>query len=131
MKNLILTILIVGGGGYLGAKFYLHYEVSNGLDQALLMASPFVDIQYDGVSSTMSGELSIDGVTARVNQFSDPLYIEKLSIITPGFFWLLNIDSLAEQGTDFEMPEKFGLKVTGLIFCPARVAISCAIDTLA
>ena len=103
MKKLIALVLIVAGCGYFGAKFYLHYRVSAGLDDALLMASSFADIEYRGVSSTMSGELSIDGITVRLAGFRDPLYIDKLSMITPGFFYLLNLVELGQSGADFEL----------------------------
>ena len=114
MKNLIVLALIIGVGAYFGAKFYLHYRVSSGLDDALIMAAPFADIQYGGVSSTMSGELSIDGIKVRMAEFDDPLYIDKLSLITPGFFYLLNLDKLGQSGADFEIPDTLGFAVEGV-----------------
>jgi hypothetical protein len=114
MKNLIVLALVISGCAYFGAKFYLHHRVSAGLDNAIVMASPFADIRYDGVSSTMTGELSIDGITARMANFDDPLYIDKLSLITPGFFYLLNLDELFQEGTDFEIPDTFGFSVEGV-----------------
>jgi hypothetical protein len=114
MKNLMVLVLIVGGCGYFGAKFYLHYRVSSGLDDALVMAAPIADIQYRGVSSTMSGKLSIVGITARMADFSDPLYIDKLRLITPGFFYLLKLDELGQSGTDFELPDSLGFSVEGV-----------------
>lgn len=114
MKKLIVLALIVCGCGYLGAKFYLHHRVSSGLDDVLLAAAPFVDVKYNGVSSTMSGELSVDGITARISGFRDPLYIDKLSLITPGFFYLLKLDKLGEPGADFEIPETLGVAVEGV-----------------
>ena len=83
MKNFIVWAIIVGGGNYMAAKWYLHYSVSTDLDNAIIMVSPFADIRYEGVSSTMTGELSIDGITARVGDFRDEIYIDKMSIITP------------------------------------------------
>lgn len=114
MKNLIVLALVTGVFGYFGAKFYLHHSVSSGLDDALLMASPFADIQYTGVSSTMSGELSIDGIKIRMSGFDDPLYIDKLSIITPGFFFLLKLNELGQSGPDFEIPDTFGFSADGM-----------------
>lgn len=114
MKRLIVFVLLIGSCGYFGAKFYLHYRVSSGLDDALLMAAPFADIQYDGVSSTMSGELSINGIMVNMSEFRDPLYIDKLSIITPGFFFLLDLVELGQPGEDFEVPDTFGFAVDGV-----------------
>jgi len=114
MRKLIVLALVVGSCGYFGAKFYLHYQVSSGLDNALLMASPFVDIQYGGVSSTMTGKLSVNGITIRMNDFSDPLYIDQLSLITPGFFYLLKLNEMGQPGADFEIPDTFGFSVDGV-----------------
>lgn len=114
MKNLVILALVVAACGYFGAKLYLHHRVSSGLDDALLMAAPIADIRYDGVSSTMTGELSIDGITARISGFSDPLYVDKLSLITPGFFYLLKLDELGRSGADFEIPDSLGFSVEGV-----------------
>jgi len=119
MKNLIVLVLIACGVGYGGAKLFLHYRVSSGLDDALAMVAPFADIQYDGVSSSMSGDLSIDGITVRMSGFRDPLYVDKLGIITPGFFFLLNLVELGQTSEDFEVPDRFGFSVDGV-----RVAAS-------
>ena len=90
MKNFIVWAILVGGGNYLAAKWYLHYSVSNDLDYAIMMISPYADIQYKGVSSTMTGELSIDGITARFGDFRDDVYIDKVSIKTPSFLHLIS-----------------------------------------
>jgi len=114
MKNLILLALIVAVCGYFGSKFYLHYRVSSGLDNALVMAAPFAQIQYHGVSSSINGEISVDGITVRMNDFGDPLYIDKLRLITPGYFFLLNMANLGQSGQDFEIPDSFGFAVDGV-----------------
>jgi len=116
MKNLVVTVILVGVLGYFGAKFYLHHEVSSNLDMALDMARPFADIQYDGVSSTMTGELSINGVNARFGRFKDRLEIDKVSIITPGFWYLLNLSDMGKNmsGSAPQIPESFGFAIQGM-----------------
>jgi len=114
MKNLLLLAVILVGAAYFGSKFYLHYRVSEAVDNAVLMAAPFADIRYRGVSSTFSGELSIDDVTLRLPEFRDPLVIDRLTMITPGYFFLLNLAEIGQPGEDFEVPERFGFSVTGL-----------------
>jgi hypothetical protein len=116
MKNLVVTVILVGVLGYFGAKFYLHYEVSSNLDAALDMARPFADIQYDGVSSTMTGKLSVDRVSARFGSFRDRVEIDQVSIITPGFWYLMNLGDMGQTlaGSNPELPDSFGFAVTGL-----------------
>ena len=116
MKNLVVTVILVGILGYFGAKFYLHHEVSSSLDSALAMARPFADIRYDGVSSTMTGKLSIDGIHARFGSFNDSVDIDRISIITPGFWYLLNLSDMGPglAGDSPELPESFGFAIYGM-----------------
>ncbi len=116
MRNFVVTAILVGVIGYFGAKFYLHHEVSSNLESAISLARPFADIQYQGVSSTMLGELSVDGISARFANFKDRLEIDKVSIITPGFWYLLNLGDTDQRmtGDDAALPESFGFEIEGL-----------------
>ncbi len=114
MKNLVFTAIVVGVIGYFGAKFYLHHKVSSGLDTALVFMQPFADIQYEGVSSTMTGDLSIDGISARFGNFRDRLEIDSVSLITPGFWHLLSLGNIGPQMSDAEIPDSLGFAITGM-----------------
>ena len=74
MKNLIIGGIVVGLLGYGGAKLYLHNEVSSAMDQAVMMATPFAKIEYDGVISSLTGELTVDGLTVRITDTPDVLW---------------------------------------------------------
>ncbi len=113
MKRLIVWAILIGGIAYGGAKYYLHKEVSNAMDMAVMMVSPYASVQYDGVASTMSGELTVEGVIVRVKGFRDEVYIDRVGINTPNFFSLLELsDLMTMQGNS--MPEYFGFIVEGL-----------------
>jgi len=113
MKRLIVWAILMGAIAYGGAKFYLHKEVSNAMDMAVMMVSPYASIQYDGVASTMSGELTVEDVIVRVKGFRDEIYIDRVGINTPNFFSLLELsDLMTMQGNS--MPEYFGFIVEGL-----------------
>ena len=47
MKNLIIWAVILGSVGYGGSKFLLHHKVGEGVDQAVMVMSPFVNIEYE------------------------------------------------------------------------------------
>ena len=116
MKNLIIWAVILGAAGYGGSKLLLHHKVGEGVDQAVMAVSPFVNIEYDGVSSTMSGELTIDGIEARIDGFNDPIYIDRLGIDTPSYFSLLSLADIRQnlQSPDDVIPEYFGLLIEGI-----------------
>ncbi len=116
MRNLIIWAVILGAAGYGGSKLLLHHKVGQGVDQAVIIASPFVNIEYEGVSSTMSGELTIDGITAHISGFDDPIYIDRLGIDTPSYFSLLSLADIRQniQSPDDVIPRYFGLLIEGV-----------------
>jgi hypothetical protein len=113
---MIVWAIILGVVGYGGSKFLLHHKVGRGVDQAVMAVSPFVNIEYDGVSSTMSGELTIDGIKAQITGFSEPVFVERLGIDTPSYFSLLKLADISEnvQSPDDIIPEYFGFIVEGV-----------------
>ena len=116
MKNLIIVVVILAALGYVGSKLLLHSKVEKGVDQAVVMISPFVNVKYDGVSSTMGGELTMDTVEAQINDFDDPITIDRLGIDTPSYFSLLDLADMANNAgnPDDIIPEYFGFIAEGI-----------------
>lgn len=113
MKNFIIWAILLGVVGYGGAKLYMHNEVSKTMDMAVLQLSPVANVEYDGVASTLSGELSVEGVRVRVNGYSDYLTFDRIGIDTPSFFSLLSLTDLGSKGPD-AMPEYIGFLIEGM-----------------
>ncbi|MEJ2128892.1 MAG: hypothetical protein P8X81_08600 [Woeseiaceae bacterium] len=113
MKNFFIWIILLAVVGYGGAKLYMHNEVGEAVDMAVLQMAPFADVEYDGVASTLSGELTVEGVRVRVNGYSDYLTIDRIGIDTPSFLSLISLSDLSSQGPD-AMPEYIGFLVEGL-----------------
>ena len=116
MKNLIIWGIILAAVGYGGSKLLLHHKVESGMDTAVLAMSPFVNIEYDGVSSTMSGELTIDGIRAQITGFKDAIIIERLGIDTASYFSLLKLADIADniRRPDDVVPSYFGFIAEGV-----------------
>ena len=113
MKNFFIWAILIAALGYGGAKFYLHSEVSDAMDMVVLMMSPYANVEYDGVGSTLSGELTVDGVRIRVDGYSDDLTIDRIGIDTPSFLSLISLSDLSSKGPD-AMPEQIGFLVEGM-----------------
>jgi hypothetical protein len=116
VKNAIIFVLILGGLAFAGTKWHLHKKVADSVDIAVLMMAPVVEITYEGVSSTLSGELTVDGVRAHVKGFRDELVIDRIGIDTPNFLTLLRLadvmsDPLSAAG---DMPDYFGFIAEGV-----------------
>jgi hypothetical protein len=113
MRKLIFIGMLIAGA-YGVAKLYLHYKVSDSVDDVILMLSPMADVQYSGISSTMGGTLSIDDVEINVHGYSGPVSIDKISLMTPGFFHLLSLGDMGRNMASNEMPESLAFGFTGL-----------------
>lgn len=113
MKNFAIWAILVGVVGYGGAKLYLHSEVSDAMDMAVIMMSPYADVEYEGVGSTLSGELTVDGVRIVVDGYRDEIYIDRIGIDTPSFLSLLDLSDLTKMQSD-GMPDYFGILAEGV-----------------
>jgi hypothetical protein len=109
MRNLLVAAVVLGAGGYFGAKYYVQYKVAKDLDSVVAQARPFVDVEYEQVVATMRGELRVEGVTVRLPQFDDALTVSSVNVLTPGFLFLLGFDN-----SKLEIPERFGVELEGL-----------------
>lgn len=116
MRNLMIAIVLLGIAGFAFTKWKLHRDVEEGVDALLMMMAPVAQVEYEGISSTLGGELTIDGIRGRVSGFSDDFHIDRLGIDTPSFLSLMKLGDL--QGTAMSgknpLPESFGLIVDGL-----------------
>jgi hypothetical protein len=111
MRNLLVAIVVIGVGGFFGAKFYVQYKVARDLDAVLVQARPFVDAKYENLVATMDGELRVEGITIQLPQYDDAFTIESVGIHTPGFLFLLGFENDARK---LEFPERLGIEVTGM-----------------
>lgn len=114
MKNLVIWAIVLVALGFGGAKWYLHNEVDDAMEMAVMMMSPFARVEYSGVSSTLSGELTIDDVTVLVDDFRDPIHIDRIGIDTPSFLTLLSLADFQEMATAGSMPDYVGFLVEGV-----------------
>lgn len=113
MRNLLIWIIIIAAAAYFGSKWHLHNKVSEGMDIAVTMMSPYAKVEYDGVASTLTGELTIEGVRIRLSGFNDNLYIDRVGIDTPSFLSLLELGDVARMQSD-GLPESIGFIIEGL-----------------
>lgn len=113
MRKLIAAGIVIAAA-YGLAKLYLHHRVSDDLDRMLLMVSPMADVRYSGISSTMGGTLSIDDIEINVHGYSGPVSIKKVSLITPGFFHLLDLGEIGRNQSPGDMPEALAVGISGL-----------------
>ena len=116
MRNLILAVVALAVGAFVFVSWKIRSDVAESVDMMVMMMSPYAVVDYDGVSATLTGELTVNGVRARVKGFTDEVYIDRIGIDTPSFLSLMALSDpqkLAASGGD-ALPKYFGLLVEGL-----------------
>ncbi len=113
MKNFIIWAILLGAVGYGGSKLYLHNEVSDAMDMVVLSMAPWAKLEYDGVRSTLTGELTVENVRLQVNGYSDTLIIDRMGIDTPSFLSLIDLSDLKSKGPQ-AMPEYIAFIIEGM-----------------
>ena len=108
MRNLLVAAVVIGVGGYFGAKFFVQYKAARDLDAVLAQARPFVEVEYKSVVATLGGELRVEGITIQMPKFDDAFTIDSVGVQTPGFLFLLGFDK-----GELEFPEHLGLELKG------------------
>ena len=118
MKYILIGAVLLVGIGYGAAKFYLHSKVSDGVETGIQILAPYAAIEYGGISSTITGELTIDDIRVQVNGFRDEFDIGSLGIDTSSFLELLELSDFTGgiQSTEKQPPKRFGLIVENIRF---------------
>jgi len=111
IKTLISIPLIVTALAYVGLKGYIYYKVKTELDKMIQTASPFLQIEYSGISSDLNGVLSIDRVLLTPTGSYDEISIQRLKISGDGPKFLFD---LVQSFNKNSPPEKMSIAIQRL-----------------
>ncbi|MEL7311425.1 MAG: hypothetical protein AAFN07_07940 [Pseudomonadota bacterium] len=115
MKRMIAGIIATAIVGSIGAILYINYKTTQAVDQFVLSISPFVQVEYDKVSSSVTGEVAVKGVTVTMPGFADPMEFDAVGLKLPTFLDLLSLHDLGPlEIARGEFPEKIAVFVDGL-----------------
>ncbi|MEH6358055.1 MAG: hypothetical protein V7745_03640 [Pseudomonadales bacterium] len=105
MKKVFVLILLVVAI-VVGVKGFIYYKVTTQLDDAIALVSPFVLITYEDVSSSLEGEVNVEGVKIKAYGNSLELAIDDVGVKFPDLQTLMFIgDDLKKQ----RLPEQMKL----------------------
>lgn len=114
MVKFIVGLVAAGLAGFFGAKWKMENDVADAVDMMVMMSSPYADVQYDGVSSTLTGELTVDGIRINIHGIDDEISIGRLGIDTPSFLSLMKLNDIETYwgGSEADiLPSYFGIIV--------------------
>jgi len=105
-KILLLVVLVAAVIG--GIKGFIYYKVTDQLDEAIAILSPFAQISYEAVSSDLNGGVTVEGV--KVKAYGNGLNVDIDEIAVK----FLNIQTLLFIGDDLKkqkVPEEMSLSL--------------------
>ena len=111
MGKFIVSMVAAGLAGFFGAKWKMESDVADAVDMMVMMSSPYADVQYDGVSSTLTGELTVDGIRINFHDIDEEVSIGRFGIDTPSFLSLMklnDVDTYWGSGEEI-LPSYFGI----------------------
>lgn len=111
LKIFFLVLLVIAGLAYAGIKAYLYHSLKSEMDQLAGQFSLFGQLEYGGLSSSISGSLSVHDLKLRVHGMDDEARIKSIRYQTPNLWYLLQDSKQLENG---RIPERLNLDIEGL-----------------
>lgn len=111
MKKALLLLVLLPVAAIAAVKGFIYYKVTSQLDDAIATASAFAQISYEDVSSTLGGEVLVEGVKVKGYGTDLQVSIDEVGVKFPDLKTLLFIgEDLKKQ----RVPEQMGFKLNHL-----------------
>lgn len=109
-KILIVVILLplILVGSILGITYYKLQET---MDMLVTQLSPFGVLKYGGLSTSLSGRLTVKNLSFDIRGTDDTIHITSISYLPPHLLYLFQDNSTIKQG---RLPESMRLEIIGL-----------------
>ncbi|MBU2706273.1 hypothetical protein KCM76_09760 [Zooshikella marina] len=93
-----------------GAKLYVEYTVKKNVDKFISVLSPYVQVHYKDVSTTVDGEIAINDIKLYPYEEKQTYTIEKALLKLPSIWDFLNLDLANSK----KIPESLTLALQGI-----------------
>ena len=110
-KRILLAVLFAPFLAYGGLKAYLWYGIKSTVDDTVKKMSPFVEIKYGGIFSTLEGEVGIENIVIQPVMTNDQFTVDSMSIRSESIFDFVNPEQRFKDG---KFPKHVGWEVKGL-----------------
>ncbi|MES9879275.1 MAG: hypothetical protein ABW185_00135 [Sedimenticola sp.] len=90
-KSIIGLCLIGCLVAYGGLKSYVYFGVKSEVDRLVHLVEPYIDIRYQAISSSLSGEISVEGITVIPRGAVEVVRIGSLQLTGDDFTFLLKM----------------------------------------
>lgn len=102
----IIYILLIPALLYGAVKGLLWYQVKSRMDQLVEQAGMFAEVSYDGIHTSVLGEVGVNNLIIKPRMANDQIAIDAVRVSAPDILYFL---SAAYRLHERKMPERFGV----------------------
>lgn len=110
-KQHLIAILLAPFLAYGGLKAYLWYGIKSSVDDIVTSMSPFVEISYGGIFSTLDGEVGIEDIVIQPVMTNDVFTVQAMSLRSESIFDFVNPEERFKNG---KFPKQVGWEIQKL-----------------
>jgi hypothetical protein len=110
-KHHLIAILLAPFLAYGGLKAYLWYGIKSSVDDMVTSMSPFVEVSYGGIFSTLDGEVGIEDIVIQPVMTNDTFTVQSMSLRSESIFDFVNPEERFRNG---KFPKQVGWEIQKL-----------------
>jgi len=107
----VLVLLLIPFILYGLIKLALWYSTKKSIEDFSKQSAAFVQLKYQNISSSIKGNVSVNGITLFIPMFKESIHIKRVRLSTENIVTLLNLTFKLESQ---EIPKSLGVFVEGL-----------------
>jgi len=104
-KRVLFYILIFPLLAYGGLKAYVWYTVKSNVDDVVANMTPFAEVTYDGIFSSLDGVVGIEGVVIKPVMTNDEFTLQTMSLSSESIFDFIDVGKRFNNG---DFPKQMG-----------------------
>lgn len=102
----LLPLIIIGA-----LKGYMYYKLQETMDKVVTQVAPLGILKYGGLSTSLTGRLTVKNLSFDIRGMDDTIRIRSLSYAPPNLMFLFKDSDSIKQG---RLPESMQLEIIGL-----------------
>ena len=112
MKKSLLLPLLIPLLAFAAVKGYFWYQVKRFVDQVVMQAAPFVDIQYDSIETSFAGHAGIKNIRIYPLGSNDFVRIGSIRVLSDNWLYFIKLGTPFDEG---DLPHELGFEVNGVV----------------
>ena len=112
MRKSLLLPLLIPLIVFAAVKGYFWYQVKRFVDQAIVQAAPFVDVDYDSIETSFAGHAGIKNIRIYPLGSNDFVKISSIRVLSDDWLYFIKVGTPFDEG---DLPNKLGFEINGVV----------------